>query len=130
VEEAVLGLCHSPERVDVDPQELRQHLFGEARLERELHPGECLDVLVGEQLSSIGELGGFHQPSQRVDAHATPARCLLERVNPARAAEPGDIPREECFVSVRANDRRELDPATSQRLHQAGAFDVVWTERV
>jgi hypothetical protein len=78
VKEAVLGLRHLPERVDVDPEELRQHLFGEARLERDLHPGECLDVLVGEQLSPISELGGLHQLSQGVDSHAEPARCLLE----------------------------------------------------
>ena len=130
MEEAVLGLCHPAQRVDVDPQELRQHLLGEARLERDLHPGECLDVLVGEQLSSIGEVGGLHQPSQGVDSHAEPARCLYERVYPARGAEPGDVPREECFVSIGADDRRELDPATSQRLDEAGAFDVVWTERV
>ena len=130
MEEAVLGLCHPPERVDVDPQELRQHSLGEARLERHLHPGECLDVLVGEQLPSIGELGCLHQPSHGVDSHAKPARGLLERVYPARTADPGDVPREECFVSVGADDRRELDPAPSQRLDEAGAFDLLWTERV
>jgi hypothetical protein len=130
MEEAVLRLRHLPECIDVDPEELRQHLFGKACLERDLHPGECLDVLVGEQLSSIGELGGLHQLSQGVDSHAEPTRCLLEPVDSAGTAELGDVPRDESFVSVGADNRRELDPATSHSLDQARAFDVLRTEHV
>jgi hypothetical protein len=51
-------------------------------------------------------------------------------VDPTRASDPGDVPREECFVSISTDDRRELDPTASQRLNEAGAFDVFWTERV
>jgi len=132
VEDARLGLRHPAEGVGIHPHELEQRLLGEAGVQTRLDPVECLYVPLVEQLSLLGEPGGFPEPPHDIDAEAQPLGRLGQRVGGSDAFRKvhDDVACEEAFFPVRLGDRLDAEPAAQQELDEPRPLHVLGGERL
>ena len=130
-EEARLGLGDAAEGVGHDARELDDRLLRETRVEDGAEPPEELEVLLGHQVTAVGEPRGLADLAHEVRRQAGERRGLGPRPD-----RPGRRRVDQLEVALHAvaprprHDLLERDAALEEEPHQAHALDVVRAETV